>query len=185
MYRTRLPSKLTLASSDEKWVRNWFTRQRSKLAARNSKSRLAATVPIFKLHMPTRRSVSTPTDPAGSPSTTPRAHRSVSAPVSLNDPPPYTPTIPAYSRDPLCNRYPDFSQFFRPQVHERFHTCGLSAPIVQFIAKPASMHFQGLYPLPTDQRCSTNLQPCPVAFSMRLVDLLDHSSLEVSPPHRI
>ncbi|KAF8551697.1 hypothetical protein OG21DRAFT_1498958 [Imleria badia] len=184
---------------DEKWVRNWFSRQRSKLAARNSRGRLAATVPIFKFQhpligVPTRRSVSTPTDPApylpspaslGSPSntqTTSRSHRSVSAPISLNNP------IPTYSRDPLCNRYPDFSQFFRPGVHERF-TFELSASIsnpnhpVQFLANPAH-----LYPhdLATDQRCSTDL---PVAFSMRLVDLLTHSPLARYPvfpaPHRI
>ncbi|KAH0832091.1 hypothetical protein J3R83DRAFT_13000 [Lanmaoa asiatica] len=235
-------------SRDEKWVRNWFIRQRSKVAVRNRKIQLAtteprqtrahssATVPTFKLQLcyppaapqdpPFRRSLPMPFDPAPclptnsrqpspagvesrslrpSQSTVnaqaiPRSHQSVPAPMYLNNPSqnptlvPHTTTIPTYSRDPLCNRYPDFSQFFHPQVHERFPSSELSAPInnhnhfIQLLANPnmdsdVPMHFQGLFNLlnplhlnglPTHQSSSTYLRSCPVAFSMRLVDLLAH-----------
>ncbi|KAG8214634.1 hypothetical protein J3R82DRAFT_9712 [Butyriboletus roseoflavus] len=236
---------------DEKWVKNWFIRQRSKVAARNRKGQLAtseprvhsATVPTFKLQLcyppavpsgpqalPSRRSVSTPIDPAPyitatscrepSPASLesrsphpPRStvdaqtihcsHRSVSAPMYLNNPPekptlvPHATTIPTYSRDPLCNRYPDFSQFFHPQVHERFRSSELSAPInnLQLLANPnmdshAHVHIQGLFNLldplhldglPTHQNSSAYLRSCPVAFSMRLVDLLGHPRLTRYP----
>lgn len=228
MYNTRLSSKLDRVSRDEKWVKNWFVRQRSKLAARNRKSQLAGhsvTVPTFKVQlcqpqgMPSPRSVSTPIEPAPclpspaslesrspcpSPATpnshaTPRSQRSVSASLSPNSP--SQKPIPTYSRDPLSNRYPDFSQFFRSQVYERFSIFQLSAPIsnynhlVQLVANPGMdshvpIHVQNLlnlvYPLhlggiPTDQTSSTNMHPCPVAFPMRLVDLLDHSSLMRHP----
>lgn len=240
--RASLPSLFR----DEKWVKNWFTRQRSKVAARHRKGHSAttrvhsATVPTFKLQLfhppavptglqglPSRRSVSTPIDSAPyltsnsyrepSPASVescssqpPRSpvnaqaihcsHRSASAPTYLNNPPqnpalvPHTTTIPTYSRDPLCNRYPDFSQFFRPQVHERFRSSELSGPVnnhnhlIQLLANPnmdshAPMHIQGLFnlldplhlgSLPTHQNSSAYLRSCPVAFSMRLVDLLGH-----------
>lgn len=235
--RASLPS----FSRDEKWVRNWFTRQRSKVAARNRKSQPPttkpcqpqahfATVPTFKLQLcsppavptgpqdlPSRRSVSTPIDPGLYPPASlesrsppsrstlnaqamPRSHRSASAPTYLNNPTLvwHTTTIPSYSRDPLYNRYPDFSQFFRPQVHERFRTSELpselSAPInnhnhlIQLLVNQnmdshAPVHFQSLFNLldplhigglPTYQSPSANLRSCPVAFSMRLVDLLGH-----------
>lgn len=223
--------ELTLPCRDEKWVRNWFTRQRSKLAARNRRRQLAtteprthsATVPTFKLQLcypsavssglASRRSASTPIDPTpNSPAKShrqpspalesrsprpsrltdnaeaiPRSHRSISAPVYSDSPPantmllPHTTTIPTYSRDPLCNRYPDFSQFFRPQGHERPHAFELSTPVdshshlMQLLANPnmdsQGMHFQGLSDLLNPSGLGA-FPACPVAFSMRLVDLL-------------
>jgi hypothetical protein len=196
-------------SRDEKWVRNWFIRQRSKLATRNRKSLASTTaysVPTFKLQLcyPPPDPTDTPWDsapvdpapylpspaslescsPRPSPLTVntqaiPRSHRSVSDPLN-------NPTMPTYSRDPLCNRYPDFSQFFRPHVHQTFE---LSARIsnhsdlVQLLDSHTPTPFQGLFDLhlATHQSSSTNLQSCPVAFSMRLVDLSDHSSFTRPP----
>lgn len=132
---------------------------------------------------------------------TPPSYRSISAPTYLNNPPqnltlvPYSTPIPTYSRDPLCNRYPDFSQFFRPQVYERFRSPEFLAPIdnhnhlIQHLVNPnmdshAPMHFQGLFnlldplhlgALPIHQSFSANVRSCPVAFSMRLMDLLVHT----------
>lgn len=233
-------STLTSSCRDEKWVRNWFTRQRSKLAARNRKGHPAtadsAIVPTFKVqlcyppplpgdlasrrsttpvdHHPTkpRRQPSPATLESGSPcpsrltisaETTPSPHRRISAPVHPNNPPvntlfSHTATMPAYSRDPLCNRYPDFSQFFRPREHERprASTFELSTPInnysliMQFLANPNAdpytpMRSLGLSNLmnplrlqlggvPTNPVPPTYARPCPVAFSVRLVDLVDH-----------
>lgn len=194
---------------DEKWVKNWFARQRSKLAARNRKDQPAttysATVPTFKLQLSVRvprRSASTPNrsrrqpSPATlePPSSRPprltvdtdaisRSHRSVSAPVHSKNQPMNTVLsshAPTYSRDPLCNRYPDFSQFFRPQAHQRPHTLELSTPIdghTRLMQPPANantavhpMYFLGL----SNPFSLAALSPRPVAFSMRLVDLLSH-----------
>ncbi|KAI9573561.1 hypothetical protein HD554DRAFT_2167143 [Boletus coccyginus] len=164
---------------DEKWVRSWFVRQRAKLAARNRKHEPATTAPTFKLQLyyPSRRLVSTP-----SPSRSPRP----SPPTEARDNPstrvPHTAAIPMYSRDPLYNRYPDFSQFFRPQVHERFRTFEVPTAIHPDMNPHAPMGLLNPFylGLPT-HHSSTNIQPCPVSFSARLVDLLAHSSLPQYP----
>ena len=190
-----------LISSDEKWVRNWFVRQRSKLAARNRKNQ-PATEPTFKVQLcyaPAVRSVSTPVPSppsleSRSPRPSPPTVDTQAIPVSLDNPPtlvPHTATIPTYSRDPLYNRYPDFSQFFRPQVHERFHTFELPTAISNYNHLPTNPNPDPHAPmgllsllnpfhleLPTS---STNIQSCPVSFSVRLVDLLAHSSLPQYP----
>ena len=146
----------------------------------------------MRLCDPSRPS-STPTDPAPaiprqtSPAVSPQPsiNTKTSSPSSVTSSN-RTIAIPTYSRDPLCHRYPDFSQFFRPQGHER--TCTLEPstptntshnPLMQLLANPhTSMHFQGSFNplqlgnLSMNPAFATCLQSCPVAFSMRLVDLL-------------
>ena len=179
-------------SRDEKWVKNWFIRQRSKLATRNRTSQPATTkaysVPTFKLQLcyppPDPSDVRSLPSPASLESRSPRpstvntqaTHQRIATPSQ-------NPTIP-YSRDPLCNRYPDFSQFFRPNVHQTFELSARISNHNDLIQRldtnsHATMPFQfdlHLGSLSTHQRSSTNLQSCPVAFSMRLVDILGHSS---------
>ncbi|KIJ17818.1 hypothetical protein PAXINDRAFT_154380 [Paxillus involutus ATCC 200175] len=94
----------------------------------------------------------------------------------------------AYSRDPLCNRYPDFSQFFHPQVYERFRNSEslptINGRLVQLLANAdpdptAPAHLRGLLTphrldgAPVDRGSSTGLQdsPYPIAFVVRLADV--------------
>ncbi|KAF8842205.1 hypothetical protein BDN67DRAFT_966204 [Paxillus ammoniavirescens] len=94
----------------------------------------------------------------------------------------------AYSRDPLCNRYPDFSQFFHPQVYERFRNSEslptVNDRLVQLLANAnadqnAPAHLRGLLTphrldgAPVDQGSSTGSQdsPYPIAFVVRLADV--------------
>ncbi|KAG6377128.1 hypothetical protein JVT61DRAFT_1179 [Boletus reticuloceps] len=195
-------------SSDKKWVRKWFTRQRSKLAAARNRTTQQATTATFKLYstpdhpppyLPSPASLESPSPPSTlDTQAIPHAHRTVLVPMPTNNSSqnttlvPHTTTIPTYSRDPLCSRYPDFSQFFRPTVHERFHTFDLSDPVSHLI-QPAvhpclashapidlldPLRLGGLF---IHQSPWTNLYPCPVAFSTRLADLLGHASLARYP----
>ncbi|KAF9241156.1 hypothetical protein BU15DRAFT_73631 [Melanogaster broomeanus] len=182
---------------DEIWVKNWFVRQKSKVAAQNRKSHAllqqenvraqsahltVLPVTTFRLQsfdLPaaneprqawyghpssTGRSVSEAIEPACVPgpsgaqvsrtsathrSDSPHLYQSVvgghaisryeprfsSTSMPYNDSFPIrtvaaqTVMLPTYSRDPLYNRYPDFSQFFHPQVYERFRSSELLPPI--------------------------------------------------------
>ncbi|KAF8442879.1 hypothetical protein L210DRAFT_514840 [Boletus edulis BED1] len=145
---------------DKKWVRKWFTRQRSKLAAARNRTERAPTFKLYSTpehpppYLPSPVSLESPSPPSTlDTQAIPHAHQTV---LVTNDSSqktavvPHTTTIPTYSRDPLCNRYPDFSQFFHPGL---------------------LIH----------QSPWTNLYPCPVAFSTRLADLLSHASLARYP----
>ncbi|KAG9315742.1 hypothetical protein JVU11DRAFT_3390 [Chiua virens] len=213
---------------DEKWIRNWFTRQRSKAAARHTKGKGAtaeprrqrAQIPTFKVDLHTLPalpngprdlpSASTPIEPTPWPSAKslrqpspvnvesqssaiPRSYQTISASTYFNDPSTSsitpssrTTAISTYSRDPLYNRYPDFSQFFlsqpqsRPPIFELPIPIDDHNPLMPLLAVPNTdpyipmQLFNSSTPLhlPAQPSSPANLGPCPIAFSMRLVDLL-------------
>ncbi|KAF9221596.1 hypothetical protein BS17DRAFT_881722 [Gyrodon lividus] len=252
---------------DEKWVKNWFTRQKSKAAARNRKNQVflqqenvrarsanpilppvttlslqlcdppAADEPRRTSHdLPSYRSASEPIEPACVPGRSngqvsctnathrtdsphssqsiadahalPRCERSFSSTsmpsndsFTIRTSASHAITMPTYSRDSLCNRYPDFSQFFHPQVHERFRSSESLPPVngqsllVRLLASgdtdshvPA--HLRGLLAshhfdrVPAGQGLSTALQdpPYPVAFAVRLADVELLGQRLVIPP---
>ncbi|KIK77505.1 hypothetical protein PAXRUDRAFT_834963 [Paxillus rubicundulus Ve08.2h10] len=97
-------------------------------------------------------------------------------------------TAMAYSRDPLCNRYPDFSQFFHPQVYERFRNSEslptIDDRLLQLLANADAdpnvlAHLRGLLTphrlggALVGQDSSTGLQnsPYPIAFVVRPADV--------------
>ncbi|KAF8133825.1 hypothetical protein EV363DRAFT_1397237 [Boletus edulis] len=138
---------------DKKWVRKWFTRQRSKLVAARNRTERA---PTFKF-------LESPSPPSTlDTQAIPHAHQTV---LVTNDSSQKTAVGSA------VQSLPRLLSIFSPQVHP-----GLASHAPIDLLDP--LRLGGLL---IHQSPWTNLYPCPVAFSTRLADLLSHASLARYP----
>ncbi|KIJ62607.1 hypothetical protein HYDPIDRAFT_41751 [Hydnomerulius pinastri MD-312] len=106
--------------------------------------------------------------------------------------------IPSYSRDPLYNRYPDFSQFFHPLVHEQYRSSATLPPadghnlLIRLLANAemdphapphlrdlfSSFHFDGVEITQGSLAGLQDFPACPISFTTRLGDVEPFESVD-------